>query len=182
MLTKFTIIHRTLYNSAQVNIENQDQFEDSLPDVKRFVHFDLAAAPPNIAYLKQIFELIAEMGGNGVFLEYEATFPFDGDLSVLTNRKRSYTETEINGIVKMAHELNLEIVPVIDVCTNAFYITKSFEQLRVKKDCFMDLNPMLTETNNFVHKERVGKLIFFFKITNYEINFGHFRENSNSIF
>jgi len=33
---------------------------DSLPDVKRFVHFVISPL----------------LGGNGIFLEYEATFPF----------------------------------------------------------------------------------------------------------
>lgn len=136
----------------QVNIENQDQFEDSLPDVKRFVHFDLSAAPPNINYLRKVFQLLSEMDASGIFLEYEASFPFEDDLSLLANGKRSYTQLEAAEIETIANEFNLEIVPVIDICTNAFYITKHFQQLRVRKDCLMDLNPMLDETKNFVNK------------------------------
>jgi hypothetical protein len=41
---------------------------------------DFAAAPPNTDYLKKIFELLKEIGTNGVFLEYESSFPFDSEL------------------------------------------------------------------------------------------------------
>merc|ERR1712123_493084 len=46
-----------------VNFENQEQMTDALPDVRRYVHLDLSAAPPSRAYL---IELIKLLGSNGI--------------------------------------------------------------------------------------------------------------------
>ena len=98
-------------NDDSVSYENQQQMEDSLPDTKRYIHIDLAAAPPKVEYLEKLFTLFSENQIDGVFLEYGNRFPFDGLISNLTNTKTAYTKDDIQSVVKFATKLNIEILP-----------------------------------------------------------------------
>ena len=118
--------------SEEVDVENQNQLEDSLPDIKRFVHLDFSGAPPSVEYIEQVFQLLSGLKASGVFIEYSDSFPFFEKMEKLTNEKRSYTRDEILKIGSLADQYSLEIVPVVDVCSNAFFITKHFESLRFR--------------------------------------------------
>ena len=73
-------------------------------------------------------------------------------LAILTNPKRSYDTESLKIIQDLTKEMKLEVAPYIDVCSNAFYITKHFKNLRVGPDCLMDLNPLSEEVKVFVLK------------------------------
>ena len=93
-----------------VSYENQQQMEDSLPDIKRYIHVDLAAAPPTVDYLENLFTLFSQNQIDGVFLEYGNRFPFDGIISKLSTNK-PYSKRNIQTIVQFATKLNIEILP-----------------------------------------------------------------------
>ena len=96
-----------------VSYQNQEQLEDSLPDIKRYIHIDLSALPPSNQYLHELLALLAENGVGGVFLEYGNRFPYEKDLKVLKNNDVSYSKEEIIGIISYATKLQIEILPGI---------------------------------------------------------------------
>jgi len=51
-----------------------------LPEI-RAVHLDLKGAAPNLSYMKEVFSLIKESGGNALIVEYEDMFPYWGPMA-----------------------------------------------------------------------------------------------------
>ena len=137
-------------DSDELDMENQDQLVDQLPDIKRFVHVDLAAGRPSVEYLKEFFKVLKEIGASGIFLEWEQTFPYGGEISFLSSPDRSYSRSELDEILKSAQENKLEVIPLIDVCTNAEFATKHKPELKISPTCFMDFHPLSEDTNKFV--------------------------------
>jgi hypothetical protein len=137
-------------DTDELDMENQDQLVDQLPDIKRFVHIDLAAGRPSVEYLKEVFALLKNIGASGIILEWEQTFPYGGEISYLSNPDRSYSRSELDQIIKSANENKLEIIPLVDVCTNAEFATKHKPELKISPSCFMDFHPLNESTNKFV--------------------------------
>uniref|UniRef100_A0A803SL56 Hexosaminidase D n=1 Tax=Anolis carolinensis TaxID=28377 RepID=A0A803SL56_ANOCA len=55
----------------------------SSPFELHLVHLDLKGAPPKVSYLAEVFPLFHALGANGILLEYEDMFPYDGELKPL---------------------------------------------------------------------------------------------------
>ena len=81
--------------SDEVDVENQNQLEDSLPEIERFVNLDFSGAPPSVEYIEELFKLLSSLKASGVFIEYSDTFPYLGKFEILKNEKRSYSQDEI---------------------------------------------------------------------------------------
>ena len=45
---------------------------------RRIIHIDLKGAPPIVDYFIAYVRLIKRLGGTGVLIEWEDTFPYDG--------------------------------------------------------------------------------------------------------
>ncbi|XP_032087148.1 hexosaminidase D-like isoform X4 [Thamnophis elegans] len=78
----------------------------------RLVHLDLKGAAPKVSYLEQIFPLFSKMGANGVLVEYEDMFPFQGELEILRS-PYAYSEEDITKIQELADLNKLEIIPLV---------------------------------------------------------------------
>lgn len=77
-----------------------------------YVHFDLKGAPPKVSYFEQIFPLLHKWGANGICMEYEDMFPFDGIVGNVKH-KQAYTKEDIEKINKLAKDNNLEVMPLL---------------------------------------------------------------------
>ena len=47
--------------------------------LERIIHLDFKGAPLKIEYLEKLFPKLAEWGATGLMIEYEDTFPYDGE-------------------------------------------------------------------------------------------------------
>ncbi|XP_030629779.1 hexosaminidase D [Chanos chanos] len=120
---------------------------------KKFVHLDLKGAPPRIDYLRKLIELFADLGANGLLVEYEDMFPYEGELEILRAEAHPpYSREEIVSIQDVAKARELEIVPLVQTFGHLEFVLKheAFRDLRETPHCIGTLNP---------HKERGVKMV-----------------------
>uniref|UniRef100_A0A2K6QAT0 Hexosaminidase D n=1 Tax=Rhinopithecus roxellana TaxID=61622 RepID=A0A2K6QAT0_RHIRO len=84
----------------------------STPFKMRLVHLDLKGAPPKVSYLSEIFPLFRALGANGLLIEYEDMFPYEGSLRLL-RAKYAYSPSEIKEILHLAGLNELEVIPLV---------------------------------------------------------------------
>ncbi|XP_055098944.1 hexosaminidase D isoform X2 [Symphalangus syndactylus] len=84
----------------------------STPFKTRLVHLDLKGAPPKVSYLSEIFPLFRALGANGLLIEYEDMFPYEGPLRLL-RAKYAYSPSEIKEILHLAGLNELEVIPLV---------------------------------------------------------------------
>ncbi|XP_038181627.1 hexosaminidase D isoform X3 [Arvicola amphibius] len=82
------------------------------PFKMRFVHLDLKGAPPKVSYLSEVFPLFHALGANGLLIEYEDMFPYEGRLMLL-RAKHAYSPSEVAEILRLAKLNELEVVPLV---------------------------------------------------------------------
>lgn len=99
-------------NDYANRIDDSAAIEKHLKNLDKIVHIDLKGAPPKIHFFRTFIPMLKEFGANGILLEYEDMFPFDG---VLADAKHghAYTLEDINLIKKLAKENNLYIIPLV---------------------------------------------------------------------
>uniref|UniRef100_A0A8C6RDK6 Hexosaminidase D n=1 Tax=Nannospalax galili TaxID=1026970 RepID=A0A8C6RDK6_NANGA len=78
----------------------------------RLVHLDLKGAPPKVSYLSEVFPLFHALGANGLLIEYEDMFPYEGHLKVL-RAKYAYSPAEVAEILRLARLSQLEVIPLV---------------------------------------------------------------------
>lgn len=71
------------------------EMSGSSPFKMRLVHLDLKGAPPKFSYLSEVFPLFHALGANGLLLEYEDMFPYEGHLRLL-RAKHAYRSWSMN--------------------------------------------------------------------------------------
>ncbi|XP_073973907.1 hexosaminidase D-like [Rhodnius prolixus] len=82
----------------------------------RLVHFDLKRAPIKVDYFEKLFPVIHDWGATGVLIEWEDTFPYSGEISVVGSSgvgAVGYKEDEVERIYKLAEENELLVVPLV---------------------------------------------------------------------
>ncbi|XP_027696283.1 hexosaminidase D isoform X2 [Vombatus ursinus] len=84
----------------------------SSPFRMQLVHLDLKGAPPKVLYLAEIFPLFHALGANGILIEYEDMFPYEGPLHLLKAR-HAYSPSEIKEILHLAKLHDLEVIPLV---------------------------------------------------------------------
>ncbi|TRZ00228.1 hypothetical protein DNTS_014327 [Danionella cerebrum] len=127
--------------------------DQSLRTCKRFVHLDLKGAPPKIGYLIELIHLFADLGANGLLIEYEDMFPYEGKLKILQSTSQpSYSCDEIETIQEAANTRGLEIIPLVQTFGHLEFVLKHevFRDLREVEYCLGTLNP---------HKDRGVSLV-----------------------
>ncbi|XP_008050309.1 hexosaminidase D [Carlito syrichta] len=120
---------------------------ESTPFKMRLVHLDLKGAPPKISYLSQIFPLFRALGANGLLIEYEDMFPYDGPLRLLRAR-HAYSPSEIKEILHLARLNELEVIPLVQTFGHMEFVLKhaAFAHLREVAAFPNTLNPHEAES------------------------------------
>ncbi|XP_054834852.1 hexosaminidase D isoform X2 [Eublepharis macularius] len=103
----------------------------SSPFELHLVHLDLKGAPPKVSYLAEIFPLFHDLGANGILLEYEDMFPYDGELKPL-RANDAYSPSEIKEILNLAKLHKLEVIPLVQTFGHMEFVLKhkEFRHLR----------------------------------------------------
>ncbi|XP_067100944.1 hexosaminidase D isoform X1 [Osmerus mordax] len=125
------------------------------PKGKKLVHLDLKGAPPRIEYLHKLIELFASLGADGLLLEYEDMFPYEGKLKMLQATSHPpYSREEILSIQDVARSQGLEVIPLVQTFGHMEFVLKhrSLCGLRELERCLGTLNPHLEEGRRLVEE------------------------------
>ncbi|XP_048090105.1 hexosaminidase D isoform X1 [Alosa alosa] len=120
---------------------------------KKFVHLDLKGAPPKFEYLLKLIHLFADLGANGLLIEYEDMFPYEEEVKILqASAHPPYSREEISSLQNTAKSRNLEVIPLVQTFGHLEFVLKHgvFRELREVGHCLGTLNP---------HKERGVQLV-----------------------
>ncbi|XP_077406723.1 hexosaminidase D [Vanacampus margaritifer] len=118
------------------------------PNGKKVVHLDLKGAPPKLEYIHQLIELFSRLGADGLLVEYEDMFPYEGELKLLqATAQPAYSRDQILSIQKVAKSKNMEIIPLVQTFGHEEFVLKhkSMSSLREVPHCLGTLNPHLEE-------------------------------------
>ncbi|XP_034881601.1 hexosaminidase D isoform X2 [Mirounga leonina] len=99
------------------------EMSGSSPFKMRLVHLDLKGAPPKVSYLSEVFPLFHALGANGLLLEYEDMFPYEGRLRLL-RAKHAYSPPEIKEILHLATLNELEVIPLVQTFGHMEFVLK----------------------------------------------------------
>ncbi|XP_044732414.1 hexosaminidase D-like [Chrysoperla carnea] len=98
---------------------------------QRLIHLDMKGAPPRLSYLDKLFPLLRDWGATGLLIEWEDTFPYTDDLSLLGSRSEHnesiggfYTIEEVNQIQDLATINSLSVIPLIQTFGHLEFLLK----------------------------------------------------------
>lgn len=114
------------------------------PPGKKLVHLDLKGAPPRIDYLLKLIDVFAELGADGLLVEYEDMFPYEGELKVLqASVHPAYSGEEVLSIQKAATAKGMEVIPLIQTFGHMEFALKhdALSILREVPHCLGTLSP-----------------------------------------
>ncbi|CAM4556071.1 hexosaminidase D [Lepidochelys kempii] len=119
----------------------------SSPFGLHLVHLDLKGAPPKVSYLAEIFPLFRTLGANGLLIEYEDMFPYEGELKPL-RAEHAYSASEIKEILNLAKLHELEVIPLVQTFGHMEFVLKhqEFSHLREVEMFPNALNPHKEES------------------------------------
>lgn len=98
------------------------------------MHLDLKGAQPKLEYMLELIKLIKKLGGTGLLIEWEDTFPYDGfdnlkmvgisgDLELLRSGT-AYSKDQIRQILQTCVDLKLDIIPLVQTFGHLEFILK----------------------------------------------------------
>uniref|UniRef100_A0A673ATC9 beta-N-acetylhexosaminidase n=1 Tax=Sphaeramia orbicularis TaxID=375764 RepID=A0A673ATC9_9TELE len=123
------------------------------PKGQKLVHLDLKGAPPRVEYLHKLIDLFSQLGVNGLLVEYEDMFPYEGELKLLqATTHSSYSREEVLSLQEAAKSKGMEVIPLIQTFGHMEFVLKhrTMCHLREVAHCVGTLNP---------HKEDGVKLV-----------------------
>ncbi|XP_015861642.1 hexosaminidase D isoform X3 [Peromyscus maniculatus bairdii] len=131
----------------------------SVPFKMRLVHLDLKGAPPKVSYLSEVFPLFHALGANGLLIEYEDMFPYEGRLRLL-RAKHAYSPSEVTEILHLARLSELEVVPLVQTFGHMEFVLKheAFAHLREVALFPNTLNPHEAESLALV-KDMIDQIL-----------------------
>ncbi|XP_077358123.1 hexosaminidase D isoform X2 [Festucalex cinctus] len=114
------------------------------PNGKKVVHLDLKGAPPKLEYIHQLIESFSRLGADGLLMEYEDMFPYEGELKILqATAQPAYSRDQILSIQKVAKSKNMEIIPLVQTFGHLEFVLKHKSMWRLKEvpNCLGTLTP-----------------------------------------
>ncbi|CAH0597739.1 unnamed protein product [Chrysodeixis includens] len=95
------------------------------------VHLDLKGAPPRLSYLESLLPVFKYYGVNGLLMEYEDMFPYEGNLVNLSSRN-CYDKNELKKFLNKSVLMGIEIIPLIQTFGHMEHALKlqEFKNLR----------------------------------------------------
>ncbi|GAB1297202.1 Hexosaminidase D [Apodemus speciosus] len=94
-----------------------------------------------------VFPLFRALGANGLLIEYEDMFPYEGHLRLL-RAKHAYSPSEVTEILRLARLSELEVVPLVQTFGHMEFVLKhaAFAHLREVAPFPNTLNPHEAES------------------------------------
>ncbi|CAK6974282.1 LOW QUALITY PROTEIN: hexosaminidase D-like [Scomber scombrus] len=123
------------------------------PKGKKLVHLDLKGAPPRVEYLHKLIDLFSQLGADGLLVEYEDMFPYEGELKLLqATAQPAYSREEVLSIQEVAKCKGMEVIPLVQTFGHMEFVLKHrpMWSLRELAHCVGTLNP---------HKEEGVRLV-----------------------
>ncbi|KAM7371193.1 hypothetical protein PAMP_010684 [Pampus punctatissimus] len=123
------------------------------PKGKKLVHLDLKGAPPRVEYLHKLIDLFSQLGADGLLVEYEDMFPYEGELKLLqATAQPAYSREEVLFMQEVAKFKGMEVIPLVQTFGHMEFVLKHrpLWSLREVSHCVGTLNP---------HKEEGVKLV-----------------------
>ncbi|XP_070707641.1 hexosaminidase D [Pempheris klunzingeri] len=114
------------------------------PKGKKLVHLDLKGAPPRVEYLHKLIELFSQLGVDGLLVEYEDMFPYEGELKLLqATAQPAYSREEILSVQELARSKGMEVIPLVQTFGHMEFVLKHrpMWSLREVAECVGTLNP-----------------------------------------
>uniref|UniRef100_A0A8D3CGE8 beta-N-acetylhexosaminidase n=1 Tax=Scophthalmus maximus TaxID=52904 RepID=A0A8D3CGE8_SCOMX len=111
---------------------------------KKLVHLDLKGAPPRVEYLHELIELFSRLGADGLLVEYEDMFPYDGELKLLqATAQPAYSREEVLSMQEFAKSKGMEVIPLVQTFGHMEFVLKHrpLWGLRELAPCVGTLNP-----------------------------------------
>ncbi|XP_048585167.1 hexosaminidase D [Nematostella vectensis] len=130
-----TTIRELKKKLAMMEMQSEERDQIVAPMKKfsnhKLVHLDLKGAPPKMSYLLHILPVMKKWGATGLLVEYEDTFPYQGDLAILKS-SLAYSKEEINQLKEKCKELGLLIIPLVQTFGHMEFVLKhqQFAHLR----------------------------------------------------
>ncbi|CAF0942961.1 unnamed protein product [Brachionus calyciflorus] len=140
-------VNRFKIERMQPNQQKLDSNPDFLSNLEKIVHLDLKGAPPKIDYIKKFIPFIKKFGATGILLEYEDTFPFEGNLAE-ARHGNAYSLEDINTIKILAKENGLKIIPLVQTYGHLEWLLKikKFAHLREVSEFPQVITPCINES------------------------------------
>jgi len=101
--------------------------------IRRWVHLDLKGGAYKPPYFFQLFAFFKKISANGVVIEWEDMFPFEGKLAAARNGD-AYTMEEVEAILLAAKEMKLEVVPLVQTFGHLEWVLKLKEFAHLRED------------------------------------------------
>lgn len=123
------------------------------PQGKKLVHLDLKGAPPLLEYLHKLIECFSLLGADGLLVEYEDMFPYEGELKLLrATTQPAYRRDEILSLQKVARSKGMEVIPLVQTFGHMEFVLKHRPMwgLREVPHCMGTLNPHKEESHLLV--------------------------------
>lgn len=131
-------------------LEKQEVLQ-MLSSLDKIVHLDLKGAKPKIEYFDQFIPFIKSHGAVGLLLEYEDTFPFEGELHE-ARHGLGYSLEDVKHIKKLAQDNGLYIIPLVQTYGHLEWVLKlkKFAHLREAADYPQVITPCLEESYTLI--------------------------------
>ncbi|TDG98328.1 hypothetical protein EPR50_G00217590 [Perca flavescens] len=123
------------------------------PKGKKLVHLDLKGAPPRVEYLHKLIELFSQLGADGLLVEYEDMFPYEGGVKLLqATAQPAYSREEVLSMKEFAKSKGMEVIPLVQTFGHMEFVLKHrpMWSLREMAHCVGTLSP---------HKEEGFRLV-----------------------
>lgn len=144
---KSKVILQVENNKRISNVKLANATPEWISNLERIVHIDLKGAPPKPSYFKTFIPMLKQLGATGILIEYEDTFPFEGQLAE-AKYGFAYTKADIEMIKKLAKDNGLKLIPLIQTYGHLewFLKLKKFAHLREESQYPQVITPCIEES------------------------------------